>query len=586
MLKDFNKSMKLYVNHLRNMEAIARDLDYSLGVKKCGDLLNRVEELEFHVAVMGQFKRGKTTILNYFIGKEILPTGVVPITAITTKIKYGNKPQAKIIFQGDLEKSVDINSIGEYISEQKNPENKKKVKQVEVYLPAEVLENGLVLIDTPGIGSTYKHNTEAAYNYLSEANAVILVMSADTPVGEAEIGLLSQVKKYIDKIFFLQNKVDYLSQAEVEESLHFSKEVIAETIGIEPRIYPVSAKLALEGKVQGDFDKINRSGINKFEDTLYRFLLKDKETYLMKSYGNKLIEIVSALYQHLDFKTNILISDIEVIEEKVNAFKNRLQETMSMKKEVQVMVEIELEEIIKSFEKNLEEFKVQQTKNIINKISQAAKGNKHIHSKELSQLLNQRLELEIEKAYNDWNSQQEVVIRQSYEEITSRLRDKLNEVIVEINNITYDLFKTKIVQPVDEFHLIDRDTFYFKFGSSSAPFLTPKLKDFMFVLPRSIRNRKIISDTLNRVDNEIEKNGNNLKWDYTCKIKDSKYIFERTFQEYINSTVDDLMTIIDKTKELKTKEDSHIQKEIEFYQDRKVELRKIEGEIEALEVMV
>ncbi|MCC5910621.1 MAG: dynamin family protein [Clostridiaceae bacterium] len=580
MLKDFNKSIKLYVNHLRNMGAIATDLDYSLGVKKCGDLLGRVEELEFHVAVMGQFKRGKTTLLNYFIGEEILPTGVVPITAIITKIKYGSKPQAKIIFEGGLEEHVDISSIEEYISEQKNPENKKKVKEVEVYLPAEVLENGLVLIDTPGIGSTYKHNTVVAYNYLTEANAAILVMSADTPVGEAEIGLLSQVKKHIGKIFFLQNKVDYLSEAEVEESLRFSKEAIAKTIGLEPTIYPVSAKLAFKGKIEENREKRKKSGIVEFEEALYSFLLKDKETYLIKSYRDKLIELVEHLYQYIDFELKIVSSDIKVLEEKVNIFKARLQDTMVMKKEAKVIVEAGLEEIIKKFQEDLTEYKFQQSKSIRNKLEEVADENKNINSKELSQLLNQQLEFEIEKAYNDWNKQQEENIRQSYEEITSRLREKLNETIEDINNIAYDLFKIKILQPVEEFQLIDRDTFYFKFGPSSYPFFAPKLKDFLFVLPTGIRNRKIISDTLNRVDHEIEKNGNNLKWDYTCKIKDSRYIFERVFQEYMNTTVDELMTIIDKTKELKTKEDSAIHREVEFHQKRKVALRKIAGEIE------
>ncbi|SET67234.1 Dynamin family protein [Natronincola peptidivorans] len=579
MLKDLKNHLNLYINCLHQMKDLGKATRNKPIVKKCDDLLERIEGLEFHVAVIGQFKRGKSTLLNYFIGENLLPTGVVPITSIITKVKYGTKPQARIIFEEDIKENVDIHHIDQYISEQKNPKNIKKVAEMELLFPAEILKNGLVLVDTPGIGSTYKHNTEVSYGFLSEADAAIFVISSDAPISEIEIQLLREVKKYMNKLFFIQNKTDYLSKKELEESLSFSIKVIEDAIGIEPIIYPVSAKLAFEGKIENNQEKLRNSGMILFEEALGEFLLNDRGNYLMNSYKTKLISFMDDLAENIHFKLNLLNDSIDALEEKIILFKERLKATSSMKRETMAVVEAELKEIIKIFEGELVSFRQEQSELIKKKLKKAAEDHKEIDSKELDNLLNQQLELEIEQAYETWNKQQETKIRKSYEEITSRFTDKLNETIEEINHVIYDLFKIKVVQSIEDFQLIQKDTFYFKFGDSSHLFFTPKLKDFLFLLPKQMRNKKIISDIVNRVEKEIEKNGNNLKWDYTCKIRDSKYIFESAFEQHIQSITEELVSTIEATVELKQKQDHNVAEEIQLCLERKRMLEQIKNQI-------
>ncbi|MEN6412729.1 MAG: dynamin family protein [Veillonellales bacterium] len=192
------------------------------------ELATRLREERFHLAVLGQFKRGKSSLINALLGGEILPASSIPLTALPTVIRWGEKRQAVITFaSGRVEKNVfaDDPSLTAYltrfVAEQENPHNQLAVKQVEVEYPAGFLANGVTLIDTPGIGSTFKHNTETTLQFLSQCDAALFVLSADPPITANEVEFLQTVKKHVRQVFFILNKVDYLSAAERETVIAF-----------------------------------------------------------------------------------------------------------------------------------------------------------------------------------------------------------------------------------------------------------------------------------------------------------------------------------------------------------------------------
>ena len=86
--------------------------------------------------------------------------------------------------------------------------------QVEISHPAAILKHGVVLIDTPGIGSTFTHNTEATLNFLPQCDAALFVVSADPPLTEVEAEFLKEVRSRVSRLFFIFNKVDYLNEQE------------------------------------------------------------------------------------------------------------------------------------------------------------------------------------------------------------------------------------------------------------------------------------------------------------------------------------------------------------------------------------
>ncbi len=180
-------------------------------------LRNRFEEGRFHLAVLGQFKRGKSTLLNALLGHTLLPTSVVPLTAIPTFVQYGsdlricvqyrNGKPAKEFAGKPLEEALKI--LEGFVTEECNPKNRLGVAQVDILHPAPILQNGVVLIDTPGVGSTFTHNTRATLNFLPQCDAALFVVSADPPLTEVETEFLKVVKSKVDRLFlhFQQNRL-------------------------------------------------------------------------------------------------------------------------------------------------------------------------------------------------------------------------------------------------------------------------------------------------------------------------------------------------------------------------------------------
>ncbi len=157
--------------------------------------LERFEDGRFHLAVLGQFKRGKSTLLNALLGHSLLPTSVVPLTAIPTFVQYGpdlcicvryqDGKRAKEFAGRPIEEAVKI--LEGFVTEEGNPKNRLRVKQVDILHPAPILQHGVVLIDTPGVGSTFTHNTRATINFLPQCDAALFVVSADPPLTEVEV---------------------------------------------------------------------------------------------------------------------------------------------------------------------------------------------------------------------------------------------------------------------------------------------------------------------------------------------------------------------------------------------------------------
>jgi GTPase Era involved in 16S rRNA processing len=104
------------------------------------------------------------------------------------------------------------------VTERDNPGNRLGVDRAVLYWPPEELRDGVFLVDTPGVGSVYRHNTEAAYDFVPEADAAVFLTLADPPISEGELRFLRNVRAEAARMFFILNKVDYLSPADRAEA--------------------------------------------------------------------------------------------------------------------------------------------------------------------------------------------------------------------------------------------------------------------------------------------------------------------------------------------------------------------------------
>ena len=202
MLEEFIKHKTELLTIIKNIEVLTKE-----NQDTADDRLLMIEEQLlsncFNLVILGQFKRGKTTLINSLIGKEILPSSVVPLTSVVTILKFGEETRGTIFMQDGSEKSARIEDISDYITEKGNPKNVRGVRCARIEYPSPFLEKGMLLVDTPGVGSTFIHNTETTYEFLDHLDAALFLMSADIPISQVEKELLDAIKGSTQKIFFV-----------------------------------------------------------------------------------------------------------------------------------------------------------------------------------------------------------------------------------------------------------------------------------------------------------------------------------------------------------------------------------------------
>jgi Dynamin family len=232
---------------LNRLAALARDLGSESVFDEAIQLARRVAEGRFYVACVGQFKRGKSTLLGALLGERILPTGVLPITSVPTVIRYGNSRRARVRFQGGIWKDIAPEELTQYVSEENNPENAKSVIGVEVFCPSPLLADGMSFVDTPGLGSVFAENTAATQAFVPHIDAAIVVVGADPPIAGEELRLVEEVGKQIRNLVVVLNKADKTSDSDREIAKSFTHRVLEARLNrpVGP-IYEISAEEHLE----------------------------------------------------------------------------------------------------------------------------------------------------------------------------------------------------------------------------------------------------------------------------------------------------------------------------------------------------
>jgi|LQYC01.1.fsa_nt_gi Predicted GTPase len=198
------------------------------------------------VAVLGQFKAGKSSFLNSLIGKPILPVGVTPVTTVITRLQFGQRERAITTHFDGTVGEVDFSDVETFTSETKNPANERNVEVVDIELPSLKEYAGLRLVDTPGLGSVFKYHRETSENWLPEVGAAVLVVSADRPFSENDLALIRELTQHTPKIVILLAKADLLSPEQQAEVVEFFKTTLMRELDREFPIYLYSIRANTE----------------------------------------------------------------------------------------------------------------------------------------------------------------------------------------------------------------------------------------------------------------------------------------------------------------------------------------------------
>ncbi len=227
---------------LRHLEALAREIGAEAVADEARSLAERASEGRFYVACVGQFKRGKSTLVNALVGMDVLPSGTVPVTSVVTVVRYGDTLSVRIRHSDKSWETIEPSNLTQYVSEELNPGNSKGIQAVEVYFPGELLSSGLCFVDTPGLGSVFEANSEATTDFIPHIDAALFVFGADPPITGEEIRLAEDIAKQVESFLFVQNKADRVTDKENEEAAAFARKVLSSHLNHPvDRIYIISA---------------------------------------------------------------------------------------------------------------------------------------------------------------------------------------------------------------------------------------------------------------------------------------------------------------------------------------------------------
>jgi len=234
---------------LLRLAALAGELGAKNISEESRELAARVSEGRFYVACVGQFKRGKSTLINALIGQPILPTGFLPVTAVPTVIRFGEKAKARIRTREAEWREIPISDLKHYVSEELNPENEKGVQGAEVFVRSRLLSAGMCLVDTPGLGSVFTGNTAATQAFVPHIDAALVVVGADPPLAGEELALVDAAGKQVQKLILVLNKADRTTDAEREAAAKFTRQLLHKRLGREPGpVFEISAQERAENR--------------------------------------------------------------------------------------------------------------------------------------------------------------------------------------------------------------------------------------------------------------------------------------------------------------------------------------------------
>jgi GTP-binding protein EngB required for normal cell division len=217
----------------------------------------RLASEQLFVTCLGQFKRGKSTLLNALVGEPVLPVGIVPVTSAITILRYGTELRVVVRYADSRSEPIDPADLDAYVSEARNPGNVKGVAVVDVFVTSPILADGVCLVDTPGVGSVSIAGSEITRRFIPHVDAALVVVGVDPPVSDEEMRLVEDVTRETPVLWCVINKADKSSASEIDEAKAFTARVLHERLKRPVPTFVVSASERISlGRNTRDWDRL------------------------------------------------------------------------------------------------------------------------------------------------------------------------------------------------------------------------------------------------------------------------------------------------------------------------------------------
>ncbi|MFN3412960.1 MAG: dynamin family protein [Thermoanaerobaculum sp.] len=310
--------MQRVVEALFGLASVAEELGLARVAAEARQAAAQASQSRFNVAVLGQFKRGKSSVLNALIGKPLLPTDVLPTTGVVTVVSEGQDGILEITeAHGDCRQGP-RETLAELITEERNPHNQKGVLKVTVPCSCSLTEAGVDLVDTPGLGSIFQHSATRTKEFLPRVDVALLVLGLDPPITDQELELAVEASQAASSLWVVINKADLLPPDTQDRVLEFTASALRSKVALPfAGPWPISAKRALE---EG-----SDPGLDRLREELLNLAQEKREAMALASARRALKVLVEQALSHCRLQKHALTAPLAQLEAKIAAFKQQVR---------------------------------------------------------------------------------------------------------------------------------------------------------------------------------------------------------------------------------------------------------------------
>ena len=421
---------------------------------------DRLAQGSFHVSVLGEFKRGKSTLVNALLADDVLPTGVLPLTAVATEISFGERRAVVVPLDGS---SYEIapDEIAKFVTEERNPENERQVARVELQVPSRLLEPGVVLVDTPGLGSIYRHNDEEARRALFDADGAILVLSADSPLSAQERELLGVLAERRQPTFFVLNKIDHLAQDEADQVRRFVTDAIARELGRKERLWCVSARAALAARKLGRDPEGEEGGeFAAFEAAFGEFVKNDLVEARLVTARRELAHLGRALDDVVSLEAAALALDAEELARRAVEFGAAAADQRQVFEDERTLLARDVAALMEDLAERLFDFARKAPAQWIDRLQAVARS---APVGRLEDELQASLETAVQECFEEFRQAEADRVEQAWSALAERFRAKTEARVNRVRAAAADLFTISLPDVAVPEVSSEREQFFYLF---------------------------------------------------------------------------------------------------------------------------
>jgi small GTP-binding protein len=541
---------ELTVHTLDELLSLATGVLAERSVRDLAAARARVAEDRFNLVVLGEFKRGKSTLINALLGRAVLPTGVIPLTSVVTAISAGDHDRLVVCYGDGREEDRPLSEISDYVTEGRNPGNRLGVELARVELDHELLGAGLELVDTPGIGSIHSHNTAVAREFLPRVDAAICVLDAGQPLSQAERELLVELTDRVPRLLIVINKIDHLEPADRDVAVEFIRSALRDLIGdAHTEVFAVSAR--------------RREGLSRLARRLRTLAGDEREALLLSSVGRLAQSVAADTAQAARFETRATQLPLEQLGLRAVMFEQRIADLEVATVEAGDLLDRGIERALeKSVNEPLKLYARREEARLREELRKRADELRTRSQRELSSELEGWIDATIRAEFERLVPQFETAIGGELTERERNYAARIERILEQVQQTAEDVFGARASDVLPDTGLRRPSAFSFKLKDPEHG-LDMLVGFGRTVTPGALGRRLVMREAEQRLIDMADRHAGRLRSELAGRVVDAVREYRRELSAGVDEAIDAIRAAIERAAADRRQGERHAQARLE-----------------------